>query len=171
MNPILARVLICCVAGAVHALLGDELKFESAVDLLTGVMVGWGLLPRPGDKTRAYRVPMLMLLALALSVQACGQQRPFSWPDALKCAPGIPDIIGVVSRVLLSDGSDNDLDISERGKAELTRLAVEHGADTVACVVDKLVDDWTSPGRSLHPTTLAAAARGQDFLNEIGVGW
>jgi hypothetical protein len=58
--------------------------------------------------------------------------------------------------------------MSTRGKRELEDLARTHGANTVACVVQRVVSDWNAPGAAQEPLRLAAAARGQDFLHQVG---
>lgn len=109
---------------------------------------------------------LTMVIALA---SGCGSARgPINWPGLVKCAPGISDLIASVSRVLIGDGPQDQTSISGRGKNELEDLARVHGPGTVACVVERLVNDWTGAGAAQEPLRLAAAARGQDFLTKVG---
>lgn len=99
---------------------------------------------------------------------SCGPRGPINWPGMVECAPGISDLVGVVSRILLGDGPADQTAIGTRAKHELEDLARAHGADTVACVVERVVTDWNAPGAAQEPLRLAAAARGQDFLHQVG---
>jgi hypothetical protein len=109
-----------------------------------------------------------LLLALALLLTACGPHGPINWPGLFQCAPGISDLVGVVSRILIADGPADQTDMSTRGKRELEDLARTHGPSTVACVVERVVRDWNAPGAAQEPLRLAAAARGQAFLDQVG---
>jgi hypothetical protein len=89
-----------------------------------------------------------------------------TWPKVAECGgAAVSDLLGVVGRILMS-GSGPRIDAAS--KAELEQLAVAHGGSVVACVVDRLVRDWTSPGAAAVPERLEAASRGRDFLHEVG---
>lgn len=116
-------------------------------------------------------MPSLVVAFLAVSLLASclpdSRGGGVDWPKVANCGPGVDDVVSSVSRVLL-DGSENDAEISDRAVHELEQLAAEHGADTVACLVDLLVSDWLRPGASPNPDRMAAAMRGQDFLRDVG---
>lgn len=88
------------------------------------------------------------------------------WPKVAKCGPNVDDVVGAVERVLLSDGTGS---LSDRAKHELEQLAQQHGANTVACLVDLIVQQWTSPGAAQLPDRIAGASRGRGFLSAAGV--
>jgi hypothetical protein len=89
------------------------------------------------------------------------------WPDVVECGPTVGNLVGTVSRVL-HEGARDQKTIGEAARAELEQLGLKHGTKTVACLVERLVHDWTSPGASAHPDRMAAAARGRDFLDDVG---
>jgi hypothetical protein len=112
---------------------------------------------------------------------SCGGSSPprVDWPAVAKCTDiGHSDLLGTVQDVLLNP----DVEPS----AELERLAQEHGAELVACVVDQAVDQFAAllsapqaRPMSGEPTTqqpateekakaAAAATRGRDFLQRVG---
>lgn len=83
------------------------------------------------------------------------------WPAVVSdCAPNVPDAIGKVSGILLNDGSG--------WKDQLKDVAISEGPKTVACLVQRLVNDWSSPGAAQDPGVTAAADRGRAFLAEVG---
>jgi hypothetical protein len=125
-----------------------------------------------------FGLAFLALCASALAAPAlltgCGtladtpDGSPVDWPDVVKCGPSVPDLVGTVSRVLLGSGGPSDVQIPERAHDELEDLARQHGPATVACLVDLLVRQWTAPGASRSPDRAGAAARGTDFLDDVG---
>lgn len=112
---------------------------------------------------------LLLWLALSSFAASCSfaNGQPVNWPAYTDCAPEVSDLVGTVSRILLGDGDADHRDIGDRAKDELTDLARAHGADTVACLVQQVVSDWTAPGAAQEPLRLSAAARGQDFLRDV----
>jgi hypothetical protein len=95
------------------------------------------------------------------------------WPDVLQCGPKVDDLVSTVSTILLGSEKPGDegsqTAIGQRAKDELEQLAEKHGANVISCLVDLLKRDWTRPGASATPETLAAAARAQSFLDVEGV--
>lgn len=110
---------------------------------------------------------LAFVLSACIPLQGCPTR--VDWPKVLECAPSAGDLLGVVARILLGDGSSTDTQISWRAKRELEDLALVHGPGVVACVVKTIVTDWTDPGVSQHPDRVAAARRGKDFLSQTGV--
>jgi hypothetical protein len=48
-NPNVLRGLLIVAAALLHKVLGPVFDEQTAVAMLTGLLVGWGVLPRPGD--------------------------------------------------------------------------------------------------------------------------
>lgn len=89
-----------------------------------------------------------------------------TWPDAVHCGSrAAGDLLPEVSTIILDDSGDT---MSERAKSGLEGLALEHGAGVVACLVDKLVQRWTSPASTPSPARVAAVARAQGWQEEVG---
>jgi hypothetical protein len=110
---------------------------------------------------RALALAMLTLV-FCQTLPACGLFGPVDWPKVAQCGGEIAsDLLGVVSRILLVGAAVDD---------QLQQLAEEHGAKTIACVVDEVVNTYRRPGASMTPETEAAAARGEAFLLDHGVG-
>ena len=114
-------------------------------------------------------VIMLAALALAGCGLLSGGDTPrggkIDWPAVVECGPDVPDVVATVSRILL-DGSGFDIDEDDR--AELERVAAEHGPRTVICLVDLLIQEWVSPGATQTQERFQAVERGRDFLRETG---
>ncbi len=88
------------------------------------------------------------------------------WPTALHCGSrAADDLFPTVSGILL-DGSGDSM--SERGKRGLEDLALEHGADIVACLVDRLIQRWTAPGATTSPERSEAVTRAQAWQVDVG---
>lgn len=107
-------------------------------------------------------------LALVLALNGCSKigTTGLGWPVLAKCSADVGDLVGTVGQILLSDlGKDA---ISESGKEKLQQLGIEHGFDTVVCIVDQLVKGWTSKTASVTPERSAAILRAQDFLAKTG---
>lgn len=111
-------------------------------------------------------VALIFVVVMAFGIGGCGTLAQVDWPRLVQCGPGVSDIVAIVSRILLADGSAST--ISDRGKAELQGLANEYGASTVACMIDRLRQDWTAPGAAQDSTRIAAAQRGSRFLADVG---
>jgi len=125
---------------------------------------------------------VVLRLVVLSSLVACGvftsQPDPVSpagepsgevtWPELVQCGPDAHEIIGTVSRVLLDDGPINQSDLGTNAIAELEDLARKHGPETVACMVDLLIKDWTSVGAAASPERVGAANRGANFLRTVG---
>jgi hypothetical protein len=58
--------------------------------------------------------------------------------------------------------------MSEDGAERLKELAKEHGPATVACYVRRVIADYTRVGASANEERQNAAARGEDFLSDVG---
>ena len=99
------------------------------------------------------------ILAALLGLTSACELGPVNWPEALKCGPGISDLIGIVSEVLL--GTTNV-------KKELESLALTHGTTTVVCLVEQLRSDWSAPGAAASPARVHGVQRADAFLSEIG---
>jgi len=108
------------------------------------------------------------VLLLAALTSACVPHGPINWPGLVNCAPGVSDLVGVVSRILLAAGPADQTSIGDRAKQQLEDLAREHGANVVSCVVQRVISDWNAPGAAQEPLRMAAAARGKDFLRVVG---
>jgi hypothetical protein len=165
------HALAACIAAALivigEKVLGEGLG-RDALFLLAG---GFGAKPvlavaRSG-KASAKLLPFIVFVITTFS---CVPHGPIDWPRVVQCGPDISDIIGAVTRILLSDNHESDAaTLSGRAKDELSGLARTHGPDTVLCVIERLVNDWTAPGAASDPTRALGAARGQAFLDEVGV--
>lgn len=111
----------------------------------------------------------LLMIGAAVALIACGflgsAGAPVSWPRLVQCAPSVEDVVGAVGRILLAD--DDDASISARGKRELEDLARVHGPSTIACLIERLVQDWTDPGKAQDPLLTHSAERGRAFLREV----
>jgi hypothetical protein len=87
---------------------------------------------------------------------------PFHWPDTAKCSGSVGNLVGTVTQILLNDmGIDN---LTTEGQKRLEQLATQYGADTVLCLVDQLVRDWSSPYAAPSEDRRMAAQRGSGFL-------
>lgn len=89
------------------------------------------------------------------------------WPRIVECGAGVDSLYGDVARILTSDGTAEDM--SGAAVRALERLAQEHGAGAIACIVEGIVSDWLAPGASPDPNRLAGAQRGREFLDDHGV--
>lgn len=98
---------------------------------------------------------MKMLVVALLITFGCGTVGHVDWPTLATCSPSVPDLVSTVTRILLGSG---DVD------SQLEQLAAQNGPSMISCVVDQLVQDWTSPGTAAEPARLAAAERGRAFL-------
>jgi hypothetical protein len=109
----------------------------------------------------------LVLVLVAVSAVSCTiPGHGIAWPKLVQCAPDVSDAVGTVGRILLADGDDSS--IGQRGKRELADLAARVGPKTVACLIERLVSDWTAPGASQDPLLIHSAERGRAFLAEVG---
>jgi hypothetical protein len=120
-----------------------------------------------------------ILISLSCATGGGSSKPAVNWPAVAKCTDiGHSNLLGTVQDVLLNPDVEPT--------AELERLAQEHGAQMVACVVDQAVEQFaallsapqTKP-MSAEPTTqqpasdekakaAAAATRGRDFLQRVG---
>lgn len=134
MNPILIRVLVCIVAGVLYAL-DDSLEFGGMVERIEGLLLGWGLIPRPVDvsKAKAVVLPTLML-ALAF-VGGCWSEKPrVDWPTAImQCAPAGDALLVTLERELKADS------VSGSMRSAVVALAREHGPGAVTCALREVV--------------------------------
>lgn len=106
-----------------------------------------------------------MALALSLATLAGGCfDGPIEWPKLAKCgAPVAGELYPTISQLLLQK---TDLDHAVNA---LEEVAIDYSPSVVACVVKFFIEQWTRPGASQDPAKLAAAERGQAFLELKGV--
>lgn len=185
MNPTILKVTYI-VVGAILAVLGATVFKDSgsvAIEMLAqtllmagGVGMGAGLVRRPGDlslsKDKDTGTKVLLAIPFALFIPFmphCATLKDVVWPKVAECSGDvITDAVGAVGRILIGDGSENNTSISDRGVEQLQGLASEHGASTIACIIDRLISDWLAPNAAINMNRMAAAARGKDFLNRVG---
>lgn len=111
---------------------------------------------------------LAIALVFAFSLPACGKLPPVKWPELVNCGSDAGrDLVDDATQILYDEGLDKHT-IGDKAKDLLTDLARDHGADVVACVVQRLVDTWTAPGAAAEPRRAAAADRGKDFLADVG---
>lgn len=178
ISPAVVKFAIALLSGLFFALGQTFPEYAGELKMLATFLLGAGVVRRPGDqvplsaKDKA-RIPtdmMTLLFALSLAhwSAACTiHGHPVDWPKLVKCgAIATEDVVGVVSRILLQDGLQPS--ITDSAKQELEQLAGKEGPSVIACVVDELIREWTAPGAAQHPTRVAAAARGKDFLAKVG---
>jgi len=101
---------------------------------------------------------IVLLLAATFSACHTGMTK-VNWPELARCGPGIEDIIGSVSEVLLNKGAV---------RTELENLARVHGTTTVVCAVERLRSDWMAPGAAASPERVEGVQRATAFLDEVG---
>ena len=127
-------------------------------------------------KSKIQRGLLLITIVMSLTVSCNFTSAPPTrppdtgpWPTVLECGPSIPDVLAQVSTILQTTERPGDearqLEIEPSAVAELERLAVEQGKDTVACLVDLLFREWTRLGASENPERFAAAQRAHNFLD------
>lgn len=109
-----------------------------------------------------------LAFVFAFSLPACATLKKVEWPKLLNCASDVgADLVDDVTQILYVEGVDKHT-IGDKAKDLLTDLARDHGADVVACVVQRLIDTWTAPGAAAEPRRAAAADRAKDFLYGVG---
>lgn len=90
------------------------------------------------------------------------------WPKTVKCtAPITGAVVSEVQRILVNGTGQS---IEDAAISALERLAAEHGAELVSCIVQQFAT--TTERASIAPPTAAradAAARAQDFLSKKGI--
>jgi hypothetical protein len=107
-------------------------------------------------------VAVLLLVAAHLMSGCAVIQK--AWPGFVTCVTHSGHPVDEVSMVLQRDGSATEL--SAESKQQLEKLAATWGADVIACIIEQLIEAWVPEGPALaDPGRLAAARRGQDFLN------
>lgn len=109
-----------------------------------------------------------LLLLTALLCPNC-TTKPINWPALVTCAG--PVSAGFVADVeaIISAGGDAQ-ELTAEAVAALEQLAVKHGPELVACVLEQLIDSWLpSNGPAASQEAQAKAARAQGFLNDHGV--
>lgn len=118
------------------------------------------LLAKLKGKIRGTTVTLLLVSACAPALlPACLPGGGVDWPKVAKCAPGVEDVIGIVSRVLFGSG-----DV----KTELAEVAREYGQEAVVCAVNTLQNKFTAPGAASSPERAHASERAAAFLDEVG---
>jgi hypothetical protein len=113
----------------------------------------------------------LIALALGLALTAslnCAAWQKVIWPATVTCAgPVAGELVKQIEAILMQGGGT---DIGADAVAALEQLASQYGADTIACIVEQLIEGWLRPTGAVPPTPESdAAARGQSFLNQKGV--
>jgi hypothetical protein len=128
------------------------------------------------------RSRLLLPALLVFCLTACASSdKSVDYPEVAKCGEPIAgDLIGIVTRVLFANGA-TDADppavaeakrmsssLGDAALNELDRLAVEHGPELIACLVDDVVQGWKSTASSATPDRLRSIERGQSFLEKKG---
>lgn len=117
----------------------------------------------PGVALMVVCVVSFALMAACTTGSGPGPDEPSSdaWPDVVECvADHVPSAIDKITEVLLAGGDPTEA---------LVELAEVHGFDVVSCGVNKLIDDWTSPGATASPERLGAVERGRAFMQREGI--
>lgn len=110
----------------------------------------------------------LVMLALCACAKS-GAGAPVQWPARVQCPASVDDLIATVSRILVGAGPPEQRALGEAARAELEAQARRHGSDKVVCMIERLASDWSAPDAAQEPLRLAAAARGRNFLQTVGV--
>jgi len=113
------------------------------------------------------RIGLLFLALLALS--DCAAWQKVVWPSLVTCAgPVSSQLVQDIEAIIAQGGSAQEL--SAAAIDALEKLAAEHGATVVACIIEQLIDKWLAPsGIAASADAQAKAARAQNFLNDRGV--
>lgn len=104
----------------------------------------------------------LVWLLLSFAMAACSVFGPggSAWPVVTKCAPSSESLISQVAMILMNGGDY---------QAELLKLAEKATKDAVVCAAQAATERLGNQGKiSASPAKLAAAARGQAFLEQSG---
>jgi hypothetical protein len=138
-----------------------QLAFGGAAIFLLGAA-----LRTPGDSKPddPWKSSLALLLVAGLAVASCAKT-PL-WPAVAQCSGDVDGVVGQVTQILLNDKGDGEL--SSAGVKELESLALRYGGDTVVCLIDELVNEWTAPAATQHPGRRAAAVRAEKFLRSTG---
>jgi len=92
------------------------------------------------------------------------------WPSYVDCGPDVSDLIGVVTRIVMSnDGFAQGKELADNAVAELEALAKEHGGETVACLLDRVIADWSRPGAAASEQIGPALERAKSFMRSEGI--
>lgn len=111
---------------------------------------------------------LFLTLALTACSSNCGTLPSVVWPTTVTCAgPVANELVAQIEAILMQGTGVN---IGEEAIAALEKIAAEHGAQLVSCIVEQLINGWMKPTGEQAPTVKSdAAARAQDFLNRKGV--
>lgn len=113
---------------------------------------------------------VLLSYTLAFAVLPGCAGQPINWPSTVKCAGPITGALVQEVENILINGSGTGMNIGEAAIAALEKLAKEHGAELVSCVIEQFITNTMRPGGAeLSTVKASAAARAQDFLNRKGV--
>ena len=133
-------------------------------------------------------ITTLLLLALLTSCSSsCGGNTPHvNWPSVVQCGEPIAgDLFGTVTGILATPPDAGDASsIGDRAVQSLEQLAVAHGPEVIACLVNQAIasfDHVAAPSAAASTTERAnasrvaaeqtgarvAAARGRDFLQRV----
>lgn len=109
---------------------------------------------------------LLLILVAWLPLAGCDTIPGVQWPDVVHCGSrAADDLFPEVSTILLDDVGET---MSPMAKRSLEDLALDHGADVVACLVDRLVQRWSAPGAVVTPRRSEAVARALAWQHETG---
>lgn len=121
------------------------------------------------DTMKRFLASITLAFVFALSLPACSKLPPVKWPELVNCGTDAGrDLVDDATQILYTDGGIDKHTIGDKAKDLLTDLARDHGADVVACVVQRLIDTWTEPGATAEPRRTAATDRARDFLAKVG---
>ena len=159
---LLALSLLMAVVSSLWLAGKLQLAFGGSSLLLLGIAVR-----TPGDGGKPddpWKSSLAILLVAGLAVTSC-TKTPL-WPAVAQCSGDVNGVVGQVTQILLNDKGDGEL--SSAGVKELENLALRYGGDTVVCLIDELVNEWTAPAATQHPGRRAAAIRAEKFLQSTG---
>ena len=121
---------------------------------------------------RSLALAAVAALTLGAAAPGClsggGAPSP-DWPKYVECGPDVSDLIATVTRVLFENGGSSSETLGDRARAELEDLGRAHGFETVTCLVDRLVQDWSAPGAAQTPERMRATKRGKSLLEGVDV--
>lgn len=126
------------------------------------------------------RMALAVLLCTFFAAPACVPPgHPLAWPRVVECGPTVDQLLPTVSAIVLDQGQPGET-FTDQAQRELEELARQHGPATVACLVQRVVQQFMAqdtsrmaaspgpdPGRDAARE--AAARRGQVWLQAQGV--
>lgn len=174
MTPTVQKLVMSGVAALLVIAASLAMKWDPAISHsligAAGMLLGGAWVPTPGQGSGGPPSPpplaMLCLFGLLALTPACHKPLPPVWPTAVSCAPTVPDVVAQVTQIFFTDTGDANLTPS--AEQELVNLAEKYGADTILCIVSKLVEDWANPAASKEAHRTAALRRAKGFLLSTG---